>query len=66
LVKLVRISAGDHISKSDPLVVLEAMKMEHTLIAERDGIVESIFVKEGEQVTGGTILLTLQPESTIE
>lgn len=66
LVKLVRISAHDQISKGDPLVVLEAMKMEHTLTAERDGIVESILVQEGEQVTGGTVLLTLQPERAVE
>lgn len=62
LIKLVRVKAGDVVSKGDPLIVMEAMKMELTLSASRDGIVDSLFVAEGDQTTDGTVLLMLKPE----
>lgn len=55
LVKLVRAAAGDNIVKGQALLVLEAMKMEHTITAPHDGMLEEI-AKEGEQVTDGTVL----------
>ncbi|MCV9967136.1 acetyl/propionyl/methylcrotonyl-CoA carboxylase subunit alpha [Pararhizobium sp. BT-229] len=62
LVKLVRVREGDHVSKGDALIVMEAMKMELTLPASRDGLVESLFVAEGDQTAEGTVLLSLKPE----
>ena len=56
LVKLVRVTAGDAVLKGQPLLVLEAMKMEHTIAASHDGIVADI-VAEGAQVTDGTVLV---------
>ncbi len=41
-IKIVRASEGTVVSKGEPLIVMEAMKMELTLTAERDGIVESV------------------------
>jgi 3-methylcrotonyl-CoA carboxylase alpha subunit len=61
-VKIVRTSAGAAVSKGQPLVVMEAMKMELTLTAARDGIVETLEVSGGEQVAEGALLLTLRPE----
>ncbi|MTH99285.1 acetyl/propionyl/methylcrotonyl-CoA carboxylase subunit alpha [Roseibium sp. RKSG952] len=63
LVKVMTASTGGAVSKDQPLIVLEAMKMEHTLKAPRDGVVAEIRVAAGEQVTDGTILLTLEEET---
>ena len=56
LVKLSRATAGDSVTKGQPLLVLEAMKMEHTIAAPHDGVIEEI-VPEGAQVTDGTVLV---------
>ncbi|MCR5858959.1 acetyl/propionyl/methylcrotonyl-CoA carboxylase subunit alpha [Mesorhizobium sp. J428] len=56
LVKVVRASVGEHVSKGQALLVLEAMKMEHTIAAPHDGEVADI-VAEGQQVTDGTVLV---------
>ena len=63
LVKLVSASAGQTVRRGDALLVLEAMKMEHTLTAPRDGVVAEVLGQEGAQVTDGTVLLTLAPEA---
>ena len=42
-----------------PLIVLEAMKMEHTLAAPRAATVDKVLVSEGEQVQDGRVLVTL-------
>ena len=56
-----RVKAGDKVSKGQPLLVLEAMKMEHTLAAPADGVVEKVNCREGEQVEEGTELVAFQP-----
>ncbi|SHJ06864.1 acetyl-CoA carboxylase biotin carboxylase subunit [Wenxinia saemankumensis] len=61
LVKAVRAQPGDAVAQGQALIVLEAMKMEHTLRAPRDGTVAGIGTREGAQVAEGTILLTLEP-----
>ncbi|MBL8582981.1 MAG: acetyl/propionyl/methylcrotonyl-CoA carboxylase subunit alpha [Rhizobiaceae bacterium] len=59
LVKLVRVQAGESVSKGQPLLVLEAMKMEHAIVAPRDGLVAAV-VAEGAQVTDGTVLVRFE------
>ena len=61
LVKLARATAGDSVSKGQPLLVLEAMKMEHTIAAPHDGVIEEI-VPEGAQVTDGAILVRFREQ----
>ncbi|RWE27693.1 MAG: acetyl/propionyl/methylcrotonyl-CoA carboxylase subunit alpha [Mesorhizobium sp.] len=56
LVKLVRAAAGDAVIKGQPLLILEAMKMEHTIAAPHDGVVAEI-AAEGAQVSDGTVLV---------
>jgi 3-methylcrotonyl-CoA carboxylase alpha subunit len=59
LVKVVTAKAGAPVAKGDPLIVLEAMKMEHTLSAPREGEIAEVLVKAGEQVQDGTVLVRL-------
>ncbi|HDZ73412.1 MAG TPA: acetyl/propionyl/methylcrotonyl-CoA carboxylase subunit alpha [Aurantimonas coralicida] len=63
LVKLVSAKAGGAVTKGEPLIVLEAMKMEHTLKSPRDGTIAELLVSPGDQVEDGALLLALQPES---
>lgn len=63
LVKVLSAKAGDAVTKDQPLVILEAMKMEHTLKAPRDGVIGEVLATEGEQVTDGTVLLALAEEN---
>ncbi|WP_044549809.1 acetyl/propionyl/methylcrotonyl-CoA carboxylase subunit alpha [Mesorhizobium japonicum] len=61
LVKLVRVAKGDAVIKGQPLLILEAMKMEHTIAAPHDGVVAEI-ATEGAQVTDGTVLVRFVEE----
>jgi 3-methylcrotonyl-CoA carboxylase alpha subunit len=51
------VEEGASVSKGDPLLVMEAMKMEHTIRAPADGHVVSFFYQAGELVDGGAELL---------
>ena len=62
LVKIVRVREGDAVAKGQALIIMEAMKMELTLTAMRDGIVESLHVGEGDQTSESAVLLSLRPE----
>jgi geranyl-CoA carboxylase alpha subunit len=42
--------------------VLEAMKMEHQLLARRDGVVDQVFVRVGDQVPSKAVLVSLVEE----
>jgi 3-methylcrotonyl-CoA carboxylase alpha subunit len=55
----VRVAAGQTVRKGQPLVVVEAMKMEHTIAAPRDGVVEKIRFQPGDLVQDGEELLIL-------
>ncbi len=60
LVKIVKASAGQAVAKGDPLIVLEAMKMEHTLASPRDGRIAEVFVAAGDLVQEGTVLVRVE------
>jgi 3-methylcrotonyl-CoA carboxylase alpha subunit len=55
-----RVKAGDKVSKGQPLLVLEAMKMEHTLAAPADGTVKALRYAVGEQVVEGAELVEFE------
>jgi len=55
--------AGDRVEAGQPLAVMEAMKMEHTLCAPRDGVVAELLYAVGDQVSEGAELLKLAPEA---
>ena len=54
------VSVGDVVAKGAPLVILEAMKMEHQIVAPREGTIASINCVEGEMVQPGVELITIQ------
>ncbi len=53
------VKAGDSVKRGQPLAVMEAMKMEHTIAAPADGTVEELLYAPGDQVTEGAALLRL-------
>ncbi|MDH4093548.1 MAG: acetyl/propionyl/methylcrotonyl-CoA carboxylase subunit alpha [Betaproteobacteria bacterium] len=56
----VMVKRGDKVQKGAPLLILEAMKMEHTIFAPGDGEVKEIHYAAGEQVAEGAELLRLE------
>ncbi|WP_308364066.1 MULTISPECIES: acetyl/propionyl/methylcrotonyl-CoA carboxylase subunit alpha [unclassified Microbulbifer] len=56
------VEPGARVEKDQPLLVLEAMKMEHTLRAPADGTVREFFCAEGELVDGGSLLIDFAEE----
>ena len=55
---------GDTVKKGQPLAVLEAMKMEHTLSAPADALVATVDVSQGDQVNEGAIVVRFAKEKT--
>jgi len=53
------VKAGDKVSKGQPLAVMDAMKMEHTIAAPMDGVVAELLYAPGDQVVEGAELLKL-------
>lgn len=54
------VKPNQKVKKGDRLLILEAMKMEHTIRAPIDGVIKSVFYQTGSLVTEGNELLTLQ------
>ncbi|MBS9534634.1 biotin/lipoyl-binding protein [Mycobacterium sp. M1] len=59
---VIRLGAGvgDEVTAGQPLIWLEAMKMEHTIAAPADGVLAELNVKPGDQVEVGAVLARLQ------
>jgi acetyl/propionyl-CoA carboxylase alpha subunit len=58
----VLVGSGEHIEVGRALLILEAMKMEHRLLAEVDGTVAQIHIKAGDMVDGAVLLLEITPD----
>ena len=56
----VAVAPGDRVVARQPLVVLEAMKMETPVVAPYEAVVSSVNVAEGDRVAGGTVLVELE------
>ena len=56
----VKVNVGDTVAKGQTVVVLEAMKMENNINADRDGKVTAIHVAKGDTVADGAILVVLE------
>ncbi len=57
----IAVASGEHVSQNQPLITLEAMKMEHVIEAPHAGVVSEVHVHVGDQVPSGAQLLTLGP-----
>ncbi|MFM7308060.1 MAG: biotin/lipoyl-containing protein, partial [Actinomycetota bacterium] len=55
----VLVEVGQHVKAGDPVVVLEAMKMENQLKADKAGAVTSVNVKPGDKVGSGDVLVVI-------
>ncbi len=55
-----KVKVGSKIKKGDTLVVLEAMKMEHTVKAIEDGVIDELFVSQNDQVENGALLMVIK------
>ena len=55
----VKAAVGDTVKAGQPIVILEAMKMENDIVAPADGKVTSILVKKGDSVNSGDVLATI-------
>ena len=60
MVLKIKVNTGDKVQKGSVVAVLEAMKMENDIYAEEDGIVEQIFVEEGDTVNAGDNLMLIK------
>ncbi|MET3118773.1 3-methylcrotonyl-CoA carboxylase alpha subunit [Undibacterium sp. GrIS 1.8] len=58
----VLVSARQEVKKGDALLIMEAMKMEHTIAAPHDGVVEEVLYAVADQVTEGAPLLTFKQD----
>jgi len=60
LVLQVMVAPGQAVQKGDPLIILEAMKMENVLKAGGEGVVKSINVEKGQAVDKGHLLIEME------
>ncbi|WP_053977120.1 biotin/lipoyl-containing protein [Mangrovimonas xylaniphaga] len=54
------VKVGDQVKENDPLLVLEAMKMENNIMADKSGVVTAIHVTVGKQVLQGDALIEIE------
>ena len=55
-----KVSEGDHVKAGQTLMVLEAMKMENNIDADKEGVVKSLKVRKGDSVLEGDVLITIE------
>mgnify|MGYP002551489164 FL=1 len=56
----VLVKEGEEVEEHQPLIVIEAMKMETNIVSKTNGKIKSIKVKEGEMVSDKQLLMTLE------
>ncbi|KAL7867013.1 hypothetical protein AOLI_G00148270 [Acnodon oligacanthus] len=63
-IEKVLVKAGDTVQKGDPLVVMIAMKMEHTIRAPKAGVIKKVLFREGSQANRHAALVELEEEES--
>ena len=62
MVSKVNVKPGDTVEENQVLAVIEAMKMETSVVARMAGTVEAVHVQEGDNVKAGQLLFTVKPD----
>ena len=57
-----KVKKGSKVKAGDTLVILEAMKMEHSIRASEDGVITELFVSGNDQVENGALLMVLDSD----
>ena len=60
LILEINVSVGQEVKENDPLLILEAMKMENCFLSPRDGIIKAIAVEKGNAVDKGQLLIEFE------
>ena len=60
LILEINVEVGQEVKENDPLLILEAMKMENSFLSPRDGIIKSIAVEKGNAVDKGQLLIEFE------
>lgn len=60
LILEINVSVGHEVKENDPLLILEAMKMENCFLSPRDGVIKSIAVEKGNAVEKGQLLIEFE------
>ena len=56
----INVSEGDKVQKGDPVIILEAMKMENEIKSPVDGVIKSICVSEGDTLEQGVLMIEME------
>ena len=60
----VSVKLGDHVKKDDKLAVLEAMKMQHDILAQVSGVIVELEGEQGAQISKDDLILLIEPEES--
>lgn len=60
LILEISVAVGQEVKENDPLLILEAMKMENSILSPRDGVIKSITMTKGAAVEKGTLLIEFE------
>ena len=60
LILEINVKEGQMVQENEPLLILEAMKMENSFLSPREGVIKSIAVKKGEAVEKGQLLIEFE------
>jgi pyruvate carboxylase len=60
LVSKVNVKPGDAVKENQVVAVIEAMKMETSVVARMDGVIDQVLIKEGDNVKAGELLITVK------
>lgn len=60
LILEIAVEAGQEVKENDPLLILEAMKMENSILSPRDGVIKSVAMTKGAAVEKGALLIEFE------
>ena len=60
MISRVDVQPGDEVEENQVLAVVEAMKMETSIVAPKGGVIDQVLIKKGDNVKAGELLITLK------